>query len=119
MMINRIIVIFFLILVLLWTCSPHASDDYEEKELTRKKTDQGMVSGRNAAVPSGILVTGTMSLYDLEEITGIPARDIADELGLPSNAPLNEHLGRLRKKYRFSMHEIRTVVISLRNKKFK
>jgi hypothetical protein len=119
MMINRIILIFFLILVLLWTCSPNASDDYEEKELPREKTDQGMVSGRNAAVPSGILITGTMSLNDLEEATGIPARKIADELGLPSHASLNEHLGRLRKKYGFSMHEVRTAVISLRNKKFK
>lgn len=119
MMINRIIVISFLILVLLWACSPNASDDYEVKELPQKKTDQSMVTGRNAEVPSGILITGTMSLYDLEEITGIPAREIADELGIPSHAPLNEHLGRLRKKYRFSMHEVRTVVISLRNKKFK
>jgi len=119
MMINRIIVIFFLILVLLWACSPNASDDHKVKKLSQKNREQSMVTGRNAAVPSGILITGTMSLKDLEEITGIPAREIAAELGIPSHTPLNEHLGRLRKEYRFSMQEVRTVVISLRNKKFK
>ncbi len=86
------------------------------KERPQQQPEQRLVTGRKAAVPSGILITGKMSLYDLEEITDIPARKIADELGIPSNTSLHEHLGRLRKKYLFSMQEVRNVVASLRKK---
>lgn len=77
---------------------------------------QRFVRGRLAAVPSGILITGRMTFHDLEDITGIPARKIADELALPSNAPLYEHLGRLRKSYLFSMQDVRDAVASLMKK---
>lgn len=89
------------------------------KERLQREAEQRLVRGRMAAVPSGFLITGKMTLYDLEDITGIPAREIADELGIPSNAPLNEHLGGLRKRYLFSMHEVRNVVTSLMEKKRK
>ena len=65
---------------------------------------------------SGILITGRMTLYDIENETGIPARKIADKLGVPSNAPLNETLGRLRKRYFFTMQEVKDVVTSLMKK---
>lgn len=91
-------------------------EELRHKELFSKKPGQRPVTGRKAAVPSGILITGRMNLYDLEEITGIPAREIADELGIPSNTSLHENLGRLRKKYLFSMQEVRNAVTSLRKK---
>ena len=82
----------------------------------QKEPAHRLVRKRPAAVASGILITGRMSLYDLEQITGIPAREIADELGIPPNAPLHGHLGSLRKKYLFSMHEVRDAVTSLMQK---
>jgi len=89
------------------------------KELLREEHKQRLIRGRMAAVPSGILITGKMTLYDLEDTTGIPARKIADELGIPSNAPLSENLGRLRKRYLFTMQEVRNVVANLMKKKRK
>lgn len=74
-------------------------------------------SGRMASIPSGILITGRTTLYDLEEMTGIPARKIADALGIPSEASLNEHLGFLRKRYRFSIQTVRETVAALLSEK--
>jgi hypothetical protein len=91
-------------------------EEVRPKELLHEERKQRLIRGRRAAVPSGILITGKMTLYDLEDITGIPARKIADELGIPSNASLYEHLGRLRKRYLFSMQEVRDVVASLMKK---
>lgn len=79
-----------------------------------------LIRGRMASIPSGILITGKTTLYDLEEMTGIPARKIADALGIPSENPLNDHLGFLRKKYRFSIHTVReTMAVLIREKKKK
>jgi len=87
------------------------------EESLREEHKQRLVKGRMAEVPSGILITGRMTLYDLEKITGIPARKIADELGIPPHAPLNEQLGRLRKRYFFTMQQVRDVVASLMKKR--
>jgi hypothetical protein len=92
-------------------------EEAKPKDLLGEEHKQRLVRGRMAAVPSGVLITGEMTLHDLEDITGIPARKIADELGIPSNAPLNEHLGRLRKRHLFSMQEVRDVVVSLMKEK--
>jgi len=72
-----------------------------------------LIRGRMASIPSGILITGKTTLYDLEEMTGIPARKIADELGIPSEDPLIEHLGFLRKRYQFSIQKVRETVAGL------
>jgi len=64
-----------------------------------------------------IVISGQMTLLDIESKTGISARRIADELKLPSGISLNEKLGRLRKEYRFTMEEVRDVVASLIKKK--
>lgn len=87
------------------------------KELLHKEQKQKLTRGRMATVPSGILITGRMTLHDLEDTTGISARKIAEELGIPSNAPINEHLGRLRRRYRFTMQEVRDAVAYLMKKK--
>ena len=81
-------------------------EEHEEK-LTR---------GIRAEETSGILITGRMTLNDIEKETGIPARKIADKLGLPSNVPLDETLGRLRKSYGFTIQEARDVITSLLKK---
>ena len=91
-------------------------EELKPEELLHKEQKRRLARGRMAGVPSGILITGKMTLYDLEDITGIPAREIADKLGIPSKAPLHEHLGRLGKRYLFNMQRVRKVVVSLMKK---
>jgi hypothetical protein len=79
-------------------------DQEEEPQLTR---------GRYAQDTSGFLITGQMSLYEIEVRTGVSVRLIAQRLGLPSGAPLGERLGRLRKVYSFTMLDVRDAVASL------
>lgn len=123
-----------LVLFLFWSLYPKAPGAYEdygiragERAKTQQLSKEGypmpeerdeekLTKGRIAEDTSGILITGRMTLYDIEDETGVPARKIADKLDLPSNAPLNETLGRLRKRYLFTMQEVRDVVTSLMKK---
>lgn len=89
----------------------HAQIEEEHEHETK------LTRGVMAEDQSGILITGRMTLYDLEKETGIPARKIADELGLPERTPLNETLGRLRRRYRFAMQDVRDVIAELMKKK--
>lgn len=85
----------------------------------RRGIHQRFFRGRLASVPSGTLITGRMTLFELEAITGIRAREIADELGIPSSDPLHDQLGLLRRRYAFSMQEVRDVVAALAEKETK
>jgi hypothetical protein len=76
----------------------------EEPHLTR---------GRGAEDPSGILITGQMSLREIELRSGVSARLVADRLGLPRGASLDAPLGRLRRTYRFTMQDVRDIVSDL------
>ena len=58
-----------------------------------------------------------MTFQDIENETGIQARKIIEKLGLRSTVSLNETLGRLRKKYAFTIQELRDVIDSLMKKK--
>jgi hypothetical protein len=64
-----------------------------------------------------VAISGQMTLLDVEKATGISAREIADELGLPSKVSLDETLGKLRKRYLFTMQEVKDAVSSLMKKK--
>lgn len=101
----------------------------EEKESTQKKSymkthspimheehEENLVRGRLAEDSSVLLITGQMTLYDIEQKTGIPAKTIAEKLGLPSNVPLNDTIGRLRRRYGFSIQELRDVVSEMLKK---
>ena len=80
----------------------------EEPKLTRGRLEEDQ---------SGILITGRMTLFDIEKETGIGAREITDTLGLPHNTSLDMSLGRLRRRYGFTMQEVREVIASLIDKK--
>jgi hypothetical protein len=88
----------------------------EKQEKKEKEHEQKLTRGVKAEDQSGILITGRMTLYDIDKQTGIPARKIADKLDLPSNVPLNETLGRLRKRYLFTIQDVRDAVASLMKK---
>lgn len=94
----------------------------QEQQLQRKEEEEHehepkLTRGGKAEDQSGILITGRMTFYDLQEETGIPARKIADKLGLPESASLNDTLGRLRRRYGFAMQDVRDAVADLMKKK--
>lgn len=92
-----------------------------EKQKNRAEEEPKLVIGSGAKDKSGILINGQMTLYDLEKVSGLSAREIANELGLPPDIPLDEHLGRLSRRYRFSLQDIRQAVSLLlkqKNQKF-
>jgi hypothetical protein len=76
-----------------------------------KPLDQEETSGKedHRAVGS-LVITGRQTLADIERATGISALSIADRLGLPSSAPLNETLGRLRRLYGIEIQTVRDLV---------
>jgi hypothetical protein len=63
--------------------------------------------------PKKVEINGRMSLADVEKATGIQARKIADGLGLPRDAPLDQNLGRLRRTYDFQIDTVRDLVNKL------
>jgi hypothetical protein len=58
----------------------------------------------------GYSINGSMTLADIERLTGIPPAAILRELGLPGNLSADEKLGRLRKEFRFEMENVREAV---------
>lgn len=100
----------FLVLFLFWAFFPKQTGTYE---------GYGVRAGRQVRTeaiqhePSSVLIHGQMTLYDIERTTGVPAQKIAEKLRLPPGAPLDEQLGWLRKRYAFSMQEVRDAVASL------
>ena len=55
-------------------------------------------------------IRGSMTLSELEEATGVPARHIGAELGLPPGVDRSQNLGRLRRTYGFSIDDVRRIV---------
>jgi len=85
--------------------------------LEEHSEDQALTKGRMAEDQTGILITGQMSLYEVEKLTGIPAKKIIQEMDLPETVPRGENLGRLRRRYGFTLQEVRDAVASLMKKK--
>jgi len=89
----------------------------EKEEMEEAEHEQKLTRGINAEDQSGILITGRMTLYDIGKEARIPARRIADKLNLPSNVSLDETLGRLRRRYGFTIQDVRDAIASLMEKK--
>ncbi len=79
----------------------------EEPKLTRGRLDEQQ---------TGILITGQTTLRELEEKTGIPKSTILKEMGIPTNTPYSETLGRLKRRYNFTMQELRDKIEALLKK---
>ena len=91
--------------------------EHQVKKEEEQEHEPKLARGVRAEDQSGILITGRMTLYDIEKETGISARKIADKLGLPERVSLDETLGRLRKKYLFAMQDVRDAVADLMKEK--
>jgi hypothetical protein len=89
----------------------------EKEEIQETEHEPKLTRGISAEDQSGILITGRMTLYDIGQKTGIPARRIADKLNLPSNVLLDDTLGRLRRRYGFTVQDVRDAIASLMGKK--
>ena len=92
---------------------PRMKEGEKHKGIQTEEHEKKITRGIKSDDTSGILITGRMTLMDIEHETHISARKIAEKLGLPPYAPLNETLGRLRKRYRFTMQEVRDVIAAL------
>jgi hypothetical protein len=55
-------------------------------------------------------IHGSMTLRDVQELTGVPADHIITTLRLPDDVPRDERLGRLRRSYGFEIDDIRRIV---------
>jgi len=76
-----------------------------------------LTRGISAEDQSGILITGRMTLYDIGRKTGLLPRRIAGELGLPPGVSLDDTLGRMRRRYGFSIQDVRDAIASLMEEK--
>lgn len=74
------------------------------------------VAGHSEQDTAAAVISGQMTLRDVERATGVPARDIVAKLGLPEDVPLDESLGRLRRRYGFEIEQVRVVVADLLKK---
>jgi hypothetical protein len=61
-------------------------------------------------IGGAVRIDGSMTLGQVEQATGVPARVILAELDLPPDVPADQKLGELRRTYGFEMHEVREIV---------
>ena len=78
-----------------------------------------VVAGRLSENQPEFVITGQMTLLDIEKGTGISAAAVLKRLGLPESAPLDMTLGRLRKLHAFSIQDVRDIVAALLEEKRK
>ncbi len=55
-------------------------------------------------------IHGSMTLRDVQELTGVPVDHIITTLRLPADVPRDERLGRLRRSYGFEIDDVRRIV---------
>jgi len=94
---------------------PTPSQTPEKKETPEHEPK--LVSGRFEGERAALVITGRMTLHELEAATGIPAERILTKMGLPGNLSRNETLGRLRRRFGFTLPQLRLEVEALMEKK--
>ena len=72
-----------------------------------------IVAGRQEAGTAEAVITGKMTLREVERATGIAAKDLAAKVGLPADVSLDETLGRLRQAYGFEMQAVRDAIAEI------
>ena len=59
-------------------------------------------------------INGRLSLREVGKMEGVSASALAGRLGVPSSVSLDERLGLLRRKYNFTMQDVRAAVSVLK-----
>jgi hypothetical protein len=62
-------------------------------------------------------INGKMTLHEINQKYQLDESFLLDQLGLPSDVNTSEHLGRLRKRYDFTIEEVREIVERELNKR--
>jgi hypothetical protein len=85
---------------------------------TVERTDggQGVQRSQSFGLEEEESIRGSMTLSEVQAATGVPARHIIEELGLPPGVEKDERLGRLRATYGFSIDDVRRIVQSYRGR---
>jgi len=86
---------------------------------TGRGMGRGMGQGMGQQQGQGLRqqeINGRLSLADVERLTGVPASSIIKKLNLPAGTSKNERLGYLRRRYGFSIQQVRDAVSSLKKK---
>ncbi|NOR15544.1 MAG: DUF4405 domain-containing protein [Candidatus Aminicenantes bacterium] len=83
----------------------------EEEQHEAKK-----VSGWDEAATAEIVITGRMTLREVEKTSGVRAEKILIGMDLPRNLSKDEPIGRLRRRYRFTLPQMRDVIAKLMEK---
>ena len=83
-----------------------------ERDLSSKGTS--MYSGKKI---DGVSVRESMTLRDVEETTGVPTAYIIESLKIPESISVDERLGTLKRKYGFTINEVREIVKEYRSSK--
>jgi len=71
------------------------------------------MAGRMEAPSAEAVVTGRMTLREIEQNKGISADDLAAKIGLPEGVSQDETLGKLRQIYGFDMQAVRDATAEL------
>jgi hypothetical protein len=71
---------------------------------------QAEIQRDDAAAASHGEIRGSMTLAEVEQQTGVPVTVIIRELGLPSDVPRDENLGRLQRQFSFDLQDVRRIV---------
>ena len=109
-----------IVLVLFWLLYPKEPGAYEDYGV--KRGEKGRQKSATEISPlekdkyfseqtqEYSTITGKMTLSEVAQVTGIPARQIADALNLPPDVSFHETLGRLREQHGFSMQDVREIL---------
>lgn len=62
-------------------------------------------------------ISGSMTLREVEQSTGVPAEHIIQQLQLPHDTDKDERMGRIRKMFGFTMDDVRHIVKNYKKEK--
>ena len=82
----------------------------EEESQAEPERQDDTAGEEDHRIVGSLVITGQQTLYDIARVTGISSRSIADRMGLPSSAPLDETLVRLRRLYGIEIQTVRDLV---------
>ncbi|MFC2167604.1 DUF4405 domain-containing protein [Acidobacteriota bacterium] len=115
---SLIIVLFLALLtpLLFWNFWPKYADTHTDYGFGQGNRDLPLESQERYLPQEGegyVVVTGQMSIADLEKATGISSQSIIEKLDLPKRTKLNETLGLLRKRFGFQLQDVRDIITKL------
>ncbi len=88
------------------------SEDHESGDAEHESSSAGYEGADAEHLGEDHTVHGSMTLRDVQEVTGVPADHIIATLCLPADVPRDERLGRLRRSYGFEIDDVRRIVSS-------